>query len=111
MGRKALGLAALVVFVGMQPQIACGVHCAFSGHHGSDPGRMDMDAHSPFPGCHHQTSVVNGHVPVLSEVQSAPPAARASFVTPRAPVLCTGPASSLPWSVAFLDPERPPPRV
>jgi len=110
-GRKALGLAALVVFTCMQPQLACGVHCALFGHHGSADGGMEMDVHSPFPGCHHGASLINGHIPALSEVQSAPPAARVEFGTKRAPVVFTGGAPGVPSHSVFLDPERPPPRA
>ncbi len=111
MGHKALGLVAVVIFVGMQPQLACGMHCAFFAHRDSAGHGMDMSAHSPFPACHHELSVVSGHAPVLSDVASAPPAARVRVLLPRAPVHFTGLASPATVPGAFFEPECPPPRA
>ncbi len=109
--RKALGLAALLVFVGMQPSLACGIHCAFFAHHDSTTGHMDMGTDSPFPACHHQLSVVAGHTGVLPDVASAPPAAQVTVSMPRttARLAVHSPLESPPGTV--FDPESPPPRA
>ncbi len=110
-GRGAAGVVALALFMALQPNMLCGIHCIFympvAKALTKDGVRM------PMVRCHHRRDVAtSSHGAVVGDVVTAPPSRKVDVDMPAGAVHRQRIPRPAPWrAIPPGDLEPPPPRA